>query len=542
MLTKNQIVRCAGDTLDGQMNGIARVDGQAVFVPGLLPGESADVRIVKAEKRYAFGRVERLITQSGERQTPPCPYYARCGGCSGMHMRYDATLRAKRQAVQDALRRLGGVTLDVPLPLGMDEPFHYRNKTAMPVAEREGLPCAGYYRPRSHDLTPVDSCLLAMPPADQAVRAVLQWMRAFRVPAYDERTKGGLIRHIVTRTSRRGESMVTIAATADRLPHAQALCDALLRVHGVVSVCLTVNARGDNVILGDSFRALAGESRLEDTLCGLTYQLSPLSFFQVNPSQTERLYDAAIRFAAPGPDDLVADVYCGAGTISLLAARHARRVTGIEIVPQAIADARENARRNGIRNADFVCGAAEDVLPGLVAQGLRPDIVLLDPPRKGADPAVLAAIANAAPRRIVYVSCDPATLARDLKQLTAAGYRAEAAQPVDMFCWTGHVETVCLLSKIRSAPHIDIDLDMTELDVTSAETKATYEEIKAYVLEHAGLKVSCLYIAKVKAKHGIIERDCYNKAKSEGNLVPKCPPEKEKAIEEALRHLHMIPE
>ena len=447
MLRKTQIFRAAGERLDGQLNGITHMDGQAVFVPGLLPGEDAEIRVVKAEKRYAFGRVEKLLSESPERRVPPCPYYARCGGCVGMHMSYEETLRAKRQAVQDVLRRVGGVEIEVPMPLGMEVPWHYRNKTAMPVAARDGIPQAGYYRPRSHDLTPVESCLLAMPPADEAVKAVLRWMRDYAVPAYDEASRSGLIRHIITRTNRQGESMVTIAASQTRMPHIRELCGALMAVPGVISVCQTVNARGDNVILGHDYTVLTGQERLEDTLCGLRFQLSPLSFFQVNPLQTERLYETAIRFADLTPSDRVADVYCGAGTISLLAARYASHVTGIEIVPQAIGDAKENARRNNIDNADFICGAAEEVLPRLVSDGLRPDAVILDPPRKGADPAVLSAIAAASPERIVYVSCDPATLARDLKQLTASGYNVERVQPVDMFSWTAHIETAVRLTR-----------------------------------------------------------------------------------------------
>ena len=447
MVIKNHIYQTVGERLDGQMNGIAHIDGQTVFVPGLLPEETVEVRIVKAEKRYAFGRVERLLTESPERRTPSCPCYAKCGGCSGMHMSYELTLRAKQQAVQDVLRRIGGIDINVPLPLGMDDPYHYRNKTAMPVAVKDGLPQAGYYRPRSHDLTPVDSCPLAMSPADEAVRAVLSWMRAFNVPAYDEAAKAGLIRHIIIRTNRQGQSMVTIAAAQAAIPHTKELCAALMSVPGVVSVCQTVNARGDNVILGDSYQVLAGESRLTDTLCGLSYRLSPLSFFQINPIQTERLYETAIRFAQLNPADHAADVYCGAGTISLLAAQKAGHVTGIEIVPQAIEDARENAQRNGIQNADFICGAAETVLPELVRNGLKPDVILLDPPRKGADQAVLDAIIAASPSRIVYVSCDPATLARDLRSLTAYGYHVDQIQPVDMFCWTGHIETVVRLSR-----------------------------------------------------------------------------------------------
>ena len=447
MLKKNQIFTVTAERLDSQMNAVAHIDGQTVFVPSLLPGEAAEIRIVKAEKRYAFARVERRETDSPVRQTPPCPFYARCGGCTGMHMRYEETLRAKAQTVQDALKRIGGIDMEVPLPLGMAEPFHYRNKIAMPVADIHGAPQAGYYRPRTHELVPIDHCMLAAAPSDEAVRAVIGWMREFGVPAYHESTGEGLIRHVVTRVNRRGKAMVTLATAAPAIPHVQSLCDRLMALPGVVSVCQTVNPHGDNVILGREYTVLAGDRLLTDELCGLTYQLSPLSFFQVNPSQTERLYETALRMADLRPEDRVADLYCGAGTISLLAARHAAHVTGIEVVPQAVNDAWENARRNGVSNVNFLCGPAESLLPGLVRDGLRPDVVLLDPPRKGSEPAVLDAIASVSPRRIVYVSCDPATLARDLKHLCAAGYAPQQVQPVDMFAWTSHVESVVKLTR-----------------------------------------------------------------------------------------------
>ena len=447
MLKKNQIFTVTAERLDSQMNAVAHIDGQTVFVPGLLPGEAAEIRIVKAEKRYAFARVERRETDSPVRQAPQCPFYARCGGCTGMHMRYEETLRAKAQTVQDALKRIGGIDMEVPLPLGMTEPFHYRNKIAMPVADIQGTPQAGYYRPRTHELVPIDHCMLAAAPSDEAVRAVIGWMREFGVPAYHESTGEGLIRHVVTRVNRRGKAMVTLATAAPAIPHVQSLCDRLMALPGVVSVCQTVNSHDDNVILGREYTVLAGDRLLTDELCGLTYQLSPLSFFQVNPSQTERLYETALRMADLRPEDRVADLYCGAGTISLLAARHAAHVTGIEVVPQAVDDAWENARRNGVGNVDFLCGPAESLLPGLVRDGLRPDVVLLDPPRKGSEPAVLDAIASVSPRRIVYVSCDPATLARDLKHLCAAGYAPRQVQPVDMFAWTSHVESVVKLTR-----------------------------------------------------------------------------------------------
>ena len=540
MLRKNDEITVTVERFGGEM-GIAHLDGLTLFVQGALPGETVIARAQKVEKTHAFLKTLRVLTPSENRAAPPCPYYEKCGGCVCQHMIYEASLSMKRERVRDALSRIGGITVDVAPIIGMDDPWRYRNKTALPVGGEKGAPQIGFYAPRSHRIIDIDGCLIAKRESDEVSAILRRWMEKFEIEPYHEETRTGLIRHVMSRVSRSGQVMAVVVAAAASLPHERELT-AMLRagVPGLCSLYLNINRRGDNVILGPESRLLYGEERLQDTLCGLQYALSPQSFFQVNPVQTEKLYQTAVDFAGLTGSELVADLYCGAGTISLLLARHARKVVGIEIVPQAIRDAEENARVNGVSNAEFHAAAAEDLLPQMVAQGLRPDVIVLDPPRKGCEEPVLRAIAAAAPRRVVYVSCDPATLARDAKILCANSYQADQCQPVDMFCWTGHCETVCLLSKIKSAPHIDIDLDMTELDVTAAETKATYEEIKAYVLEHTGLKVSCLYIAQVKAKHGIIERDCYNKSKTEGNRVPKCPPEKEKAIEEALRHFQMI--
>ena len=540
-MRKNDLIDLTCDGLGADLEGVGRHEGMAVFVPGLLPDETASVRIVKVQSRFAFGRmIGAPVSPSENRKTPDCPAYPRCGGCTGRHMTYEATLAAKRQQVADCFRRIGHIDIDVPPVLGMDTPSAYRNKTALPVGGTADQPQLGFFAPRSHALIPIERCPNAMSPSDALCRAFLDWMRKYRVLPYIEETHQGLIRHLIIRVNRQGQSMVTIVANGSALPHEQELAEALFPL-GAVSLIFNENRERTNVILGRRFRTIRGADTLTDTLCGLTFDLSPAAFFQVNPVQTERLYQTALNFAELRPEDMLCDVYCGAGTITLMMARHCRAALGIEVIPQAIDNARQNARRNGIANVDFRVGAAEEVLPQLVKDGLRPDVIVVDPPRKGLDPAVIAAMAAAGPRRIVYVSCNVATQARDAALLREAGYALEKVQPIDMFCWTSGVETVALLSKIkRSTYHIDIDLDMTELDVTKAETKATYEEIKAYVLGHTGLKVSYLYIAQVKAKHGIIERDCYNKPKTEGNRVPKCPPEKEKAIEDALRHFRMI--
>ena len=512
----------------------------AVFVPGMLPGETAPVRIVKVQSRYAFGRMDgQPEPPSSQRRTPDCPAYPRCGGCSCRHMSYEATLEAKRQQVQDCFKRIGHIDAAVPPVLGMTDPSAYRNKTALPVGGTADDPCVGFFAPRSHALIPIDRCRNAMSPSDDICRTVLEWMKENHVAPYQEESHTGLIRHIVIRVNRQHQAMVTLAVNGTSIPKAKSLWEALVPLN-VIGLILNENRERTNVILGRSFRTLYGESTLKDVLCGLTFDLSPAAFFQVNPQQTEVLYQTALSFAGLRPTDRLCDVYCGAGTISLMMAKHCQTVLGIEIVPQAIENAKANAIRNGVTNADFRCGAAEDILPVLVDEGLRPDVIVIDPPRKGVEPAVIDAIAKAGPRRVVYVSCNVATQARDAALLAEKGYHLDQVQPVDMFCWTSGVECVALLSKLDTPQHIDIDLELDELDVTSAESKATYQEIKDYVLEHSGLKVSSLYIAQVKQKHGIIERECYNAPKSEGGRVPQCPEEKVAAIEDALRHFGMI--
>lgn len=543
MLAKNQCFEMTCDAFGQDAQGVCRHEGMAVFVPGLLPGERALVRIVKPEKRYAFGRVEKLLEKSPSRAEPFCPIYKRCGGCVCQHMTYEASLAFKRQQVQDLLQRVGGLSIEVPPVWGMAHPFGYRNKGAYPVAQTDGAPACGFFAPRSHDLVPLpeNGCAIQGEDSAKATQAVLNWMRENSVPAYDEQTGRGLVRHIMTRSTTSGELMVVVVVTRADIPKASRLIE-LLRaaVPGLCSVCLSVNSRRTNVILGTDIRVLWGKAAMEDTLCGLRFSVSPLSFFQVNPLQTERLYGLALEYAGLTGTETVVDAYCGAGTISLLLAQKAKKVIGIEIVPEAIQNANENAARNGVANAEFHVGATEELLPKLVENGLRPDVIVLDPPRKGCDPAVLQAIIAAAPKRVVYVSCGAPTLARDAKLLTEGGYAAEKVQCVDMFCWTGAVETVMSLVQQNPDDVIRVGIDIDKMNVTKAESKATYTEIQARVKEQTGLNVTPLYIAQVKAKHGIIERENYNHAKSETTRTLKCPPDKEKAIEDALRYFKMI--
>ena len=537
-LEKNRIYRAHIDGYSSEGLGIARIDGQVVFVHGAVRGETCDVLVMKVLKNTAFGKIAALAEPSPARRQPDCPYYGRCGGCDFRHMSYEEELWAKRARVQDALTRIGGAEVTVEEILGAEQPLHYRNKSIYPISPAGEV---GFYRARSHQVVHVEHCLIQKPEADALAQAVRDYIARFQVEPYNEATGRGLLRHLYVRTSCRGESLACLLVNGSRLPHEQELVDMLrAAAPGVCGVVLGENTRRGNAILGDRYRTIWGRDYLTDTLCGLELRLSVPSFYQVNHDQAQRLYEKALEYAGLTGRELAVDLYCGAGTITQVLARRARHVIGGEIVPEAIRDAEDSARRNGVENVEFLCGDASRLAAELRQRGLRPDVICVDPPRKGLAPDVVEAAASMRPGRIVYVSCDPATLARDVARFAPLGYCPVRACAVDLFPGTAHVETVCLLSKLQSKEHIEIEVKMDELDLTSAESKATYEEIKAYVLEHTGLKVSYLYIAQVKQKYGIIERENYNKPKSENAKQPQCPPEKEEAITEALRHFGMI--
>ena len=429
-------------TLEGA--GVGRVDGFALFVPGALVGERVRVHVIKATASYAVGKLLEVAEPSPHRMEPACPAYARCGGCAFGHVSYEEELRIKERQVKEALTRLGGLS-EVPLRpiLGMDVPERYRNKGAFPYGRTDRGTAFGFYAPRSHRLVPVEDCLIEQKGVCHAVSAVKTWAETCRIQPYDEGTGKGVLRHAVARVTTSGDLMVVIVTRGD-LPHKKELADALSFAD---SVYWNRNDKNTNVIFGDSFTLLLGRPTLRETLCGVAFEVSPRSFLQVNPIQTEKLYGAALDLLSPQPSETVADVYCGIGTISLLLAQRAGKVIGVEVVPEAVENARENARRNGIPNASFLCAHAEDALPKLVADGQRIDCLTVDPPRKGCDPQVIDAILASGARRMAYISCSPATLARDVKRLTAGGFTVEAVQPVDMFPRCGHVETVLGLSR-----------------------------------------------------------------------------------------------
>ena len=455
--------------------------------------------------------------------------------------------------------------MNVQPVIGMDEPFFYRNKAQFPVGEdKDGNIRIGFYAGRTHSIIETPTCFIGAPINEPIVGAVREFMAENNIRPYNEAAHSGVIRHILIRCGyTTGEIMVCLVINKNKLACAAGLVDKLLALDfsqlkgselmkgswHISSIMLNINTKNTNVILGNECKTLWGNPYIEDYIGEVKYHISPLSFYQVNPVQTRKLYQTALDYAGLTGNEVVWDLYCGIGTISLFLARQAKKVYGVEIVPQAIEDAKQNAILNNIDNAEFFVGKAEEVLPDFYAKEsarigrkLTADVIVVDPPRKGCDETLLATMIQMEPEKIVYVSCDSATLARDLKYLCGNGYEVKKCIGCDMFPMTGHVETVCLLSKLHEAKHhVNVRLDMDELDLTSAESKATYEEIKAYVAEHNdGMKVSNLYIAQVKAKYGIIERENYNKPKSDDSRQPKCPKEKEEAIVEALKAFKMI--
>lgn len=452
-LVKNKIYRCQITDYTADGTGFAKIEGRAVFVPRTAVGDQCDVRIVKVTKNVAYGRLERLVVPSAARITPACPVADKCGGCCYQHITYEEELRAKEKKVRDALVRIGGQDGAKLLGItGAPTTEHYRNKAQYPVGQdKDGRVVTGFYRPRSHDIVPVERCLIQSEKADRIAAIVRSWMQEFGVPPYDYTAKRGAVRHIYVRVGEKsGESQLTLVAATHKMPALDELVRRLReREPSLTGILLNHNQRGDNVILGDKTDVLWGEPRLEDRLCGHSFLLSPEAFYQVNHTQAERLYACALDFAGLTGQETVIDLYCGAGTITLALAEKAKQVIGVEIVPGAVENAKENASRNGMENVEFLCADAGQAARQLSLRGVVPDVLVVDPPRKGLDETARDAILKMLPPRVVYVSCDPATLARDVAELCGAGYTLERAQAFDLFPRTCHVETVVLMSNVK---------------------------------------------------------------------------------------------
>ena len=547
-LQKNQILTLRIERLSSDGSGVAHsADGEAVFVPGTAPGDEARVRIVKDCGRYAFGILDELLTPSPDRIPVDCPVAGPCGGCSLRHLDYAAELRAKQESVLDAFRRIGGLEVPVLDILPSPDVDRYRNKVQFPVGiDKNGVPCIGFYAGRTHRIVPCPDCKLQPSVLNEIGNALCAFFAQQGIRPYDEQSGKGLVRHIfLRRGAHSGQIMVCLVCTRAKLPHAEQLCTALRGQFPAIStILLNVNAKNTNVILGSENHILYGPGYIEDTLCGVPVRLGPLSFYQVNTLAAERLYGVAAQYAQLTPDDTLLDLYCGMGTIGLSMAEQCRELIGVEIVPEAIESAKANAARMGeavAAKSRFFCADAGQAATQLAAEGLHPDIVMLDPPRKGCDEATLSAVVRMAPRRVVYVSCNPATAARDAAWLEKNGYHTEKVQPVDLFPRTKHCETVVLLSKGEvDSRKVRVEFSLEGMDTSGLQKGATYPEIKARVLEQTGLKVSSLYISQVKQKCGLEVRENHHKAKSENIKQPQCPKEKEDAIVEALKHFQMI--
>ena len=559
--------------------GIGKVDGYTLFIKDAVIGDTVEAKVMKAKKSYGYARLMKIIEPSPDRVEAKCPFARRCGGCQIQEMSYERQLAFKEQKVRGNLERIGGFSpelLDeVTEPIvGMDEPFFYRNKAQFPFGTgKDGNPLTGFYAGRTHDIIANTDCALGVPVNKEILELILDFMKENHIPSYDEKTGKGLVRHVLIRygfTTK--EIMVCLVVNGHKIPRADRLINKLTGIQGITSITMSVNTKQTNVIMGDSFHVLWGQGYITDYIGGIKYRISPLSFYQVNPVQTEKLYSLALEYADLKGGETVWDLYCGIGTISLFLAQKAGKVYGVEIVPQAIDDARENAKLNGIKNAEFFTGRAEEILPeyymrktgaqsginGAVSEAegsrtgaaadrcsrrrtLRADVIVVDPPRKGCDEALLETIVEMAPEKVVYVSCDSATLARDLKVLCEKEYEIKKVRTVDQFPMTVHVETVVLLSKGEiDSKKVRVEFSLEDMDMSGFQNDATYGQIKERVLQKTGLKVSSLYIAQIKQKYGIIERENYNKSKSENARQPKCPPEKEAAITEALKFFGMI--
>ena len=563
MMQKNEIVKVKIEDIGVGGEGIGKVDGYTLFIKDAIIGDVVEAKVMKAKKNYGYARLMNVLTPSKDRvEEPVCPMARKCGGCQIQEMKYPAQLAFKEAKVRGNLERIGEVPTELldqimHPAVGMDgegmQPFRYRNKAQFPIGtDKDGRVIAGFYAGRTHSIIENTDCALGVEVNEEILNCILDFMEEFKIPAYDEVKHKGLVRHVLLRYGfKTDEIMVCLVINGKTIPHCHDLVGRLRQIPGMTSITLSTNTAKTNVIMGDTIRLLWGQEFITDYIGEIKYQISPLSFYQVNPVQTEKLYGLALDYAGLTGNETVWDLYCGIGTISLFLAKKAKQVYGVEIVPQAIDDARNNAKINDITNAEFYVGKAEEVLPEYYkeyekthnGETVHADVIVVDPPRKGCEESLLQTIVDMQPEKVVYVSCDSATLARDVKFLRAKGYELKDVTPVDQFPHTVHVETVVLLSQLKQKPddYINVTIELDDVDITSAETKATYDEIKKYVSEHnAGMKVSNLYISQVKRKCGIEVEKNYNLPKNEDSRQPQCPEDKERAIVEALEHFKMI--
>lgn len=541
-MKKNDIVEIEITALSSECSGIGKKDGMVIFVPFSAIGDKLEVKILKVNKTYCYGKIERIITPSPDRVTPDCPVYAKCGGCSLRHISYEAQLRAKEQFVKDAFTRIGGLSPEF-LPIIRNTNINgYRNKLQIPIGtDKDGNLIAGFYAFHSHRIVPCEKCLLQPDIFSKITADFLKISTGLNLTAYDETTHKGILRHLYLRKGYYSGEICLCIVVAKNVPEIKILSDRLLEKYPeIVSSVINVNNRDTNVILGDEEIVLTSKNYICDIMCKIAVNIAPKAFYQVNTPCAEQLYSSACDFAEP-KGKTVLDLYCGAGTIGLSMARTAKKIIGVEIVPEAIENAKQNALANGITNCEFICADAAEAARILHSRNLRPDVIMVDPPRKGCGRDACEQIAAFSAPRIVMVSCNAATAARDCACFAELGYSTDKCVAVDMFSGTNHVETVVLLSKGEiDSKKVRVEFSLEDMDMSGFQKGATYEQIKAYVLEHTGLKVSSLYISQIKRKCGLDVGQNYNLSKKEDAKVPKCPPEKEAAIRDALKYFQMI--
>ena len=540
MLTKNQIYETVITDYTTEGQGVAHIEGCAVFVPNAVAGERVKVRVTLVRKTWAAGKITEILEKSPHRVNRACPVAKLCGGCTFWHMDYEEECRLKAERVKNCLNRIGGENLEEVPILAAPTCEGYRNKAQYPVAWEKGRAYAGFFKEGTHEVVQMDRCRILPQETDRVKAIVMDYVNKNKVSVYDEATHRGLLRHIyVRRGAVSGQILVCLVVNGDGLPKLPALIEALKAVPGFTTLVLSVNTRKGNAVLGDKFVTVYGPGYIEDTLCGLNFRLSARSFYQVNHAQAQRLYETAIAMAGITKNDLVLDLYCGVGTITLAMASAAGKVMGVEVVPQAIEDARDNARRNGIENAEFFCADAGAAALELEQKGIRPDIITVDPPRKGLNSDAIEAIDRMNPKRLVYISCDPATLARDTALLKERGFRLEKAIAADLFPRCSHVETVVCLGRKQVSDYLHIAVNTEDLE-TDVGRIYTNEDIKQYIEEKYGFKVHSAYIGQVREKLGIREHENYNGSHTSPRKPCVCPEEKEAAIIEALKHFGFI--
>ena len=543
MLNKNDIVEVEIVDLTHEGAGVAKVDGFVFFVDNALPGEVIKMRVLKLKKNIGFGKVEEYVTLSPNRNQDIDATYLRSGIADFGHMTYEEQLKFKRKQVVDNLYKTAGISdVEVAETLGMNTPYAYRNKAQVPVRRVKGQLETGFYRKNSHDLIPIEDFLIQDKEIDKLIVFVRDLLRRYDLKPYDEKEQTGLIRHLVVRRGHySGQMMLVFVTTRPKIFRIDQIIAKITEAFpNVVSIIQNINDKNTNAIFGKEFRTLYGQDTITDSMLGNDYEISAQSFYQVNTEMAEKLYQTAIDFSDLNSDSIVIDAYSGIGTIGLSFAKQVKEVYGVEVIETAVEDAKKNAERNGITNAHYVADSAENAMAKWSKDGIKPDVIIVDPPRKGLTESFIKASVAMQPEKITYVSCNPATMARDIKLYQELGYELKKVQPVDLFPQTHHVETVALLSKLDVDKHIDVEIELDELDLTSAESKATYAQIKEYVWNKFELKVPTLYIAQIKRKCGIELREHYSKSKKEKQIIPQCTPEKEETIMDALRHFKMI--